>query len=715
MINKRPTNRPTPISMLIPLIVVWMFIYSGVLPAQAHPKVQESVPTPHPGVFSPAPCWTTIPPQMAKSVSCGYVSVPERHANPDGPQIRLAVMVIKASVPNKQPDPLFFLQGGPGGSTIDTYAEILLTRLPLVTNRDMVLFDQRGALYSQPSLVCSEYDQLVLETIEEDIPDEEYYQKEAAAYQACRQRLVDQGVDLGAYNSFENAADIQAIRQALGYDQINLYGVSYGTLLALHTMRFFPENLRSAVLDAVVPPQTNFLVGIPQTTQRAFSYLFEACKQDKKCSRTYPDLENRVFQLVEELNQSPVRVPMTDPDSGVTYQALINGDSFLDGVFQLMYVGDLLPAMPMMIADAENGDFTFFARIMSILVFDRSYSYGMYFSVLCSEDADFTPDEVSFTGVNPQIAESQSDDAALFLKTCQLWDVEALDLPMDDPVQSQLPVLVLSGSFDPITPPENGLEVAQTLPNSYVIEFPTGSHGAALDGDCQDQIIRSFLDQPEQPPATNCIEPLEAMQFFTSASVIKIPATIQLLNLESNRPAEFLILTAAALFLLPGIFIIPGRWLWRKYRSMTPKKPAFGLATNPAGNLAAFPTTSLPPSSQAPRKPGWNWLISSPDWLIWLYSLITWLFLSSFFAIMVFMLVNNDSRLYFGLPGQSRFLFILPLILLATEILLAIAIIKRWATCPRNYFSKFMLLIIFFVCLVVLIILAKWEVLLALF
>ena len=626
-------------------------------------------------------------------------------------------MIIHATDLQAQPDPLFLLQGGPGGSTIDTYAEILLTTLPLLHNRDIVLFDQRGTYYSEPSLVCSEFDQLLLDTIEKDLPDEEYNRLEAATYQACRDRLQKQGVELSAYNSLENSADIQAIRQALGYDQINLYGVSYGTLLALHTMRFYPENIRSVILDAVVLPQTNFILEVPQTAQRAFSQLFSTCAQDEDCSKTYPDLENRFYQVVEKLNQTPATVGLTDPDSGITYQALIDGDTFLDGIFQFLYLADLIPALPQTIVDAENGEFGFFARIFSILVFDRSYSYGMYFSVLCSEDADFTPDQVSLEGVHPQLAEAQAEGPEQFLNTCSLWQVETLDDNMDEPVESTLPVLVLSGSFDPITPPENGRIVAEKLPNSFVVEFPTGGHGAALSGDCQDGIIRAFLDQPDQPPDTGCIEPVESMEFFTPKSVINIPAVIQLLNIQNNREIEFLILLAANMMLFPMIFLVPSRWLWKNYRQASTQVTPANPLSNPTSWSSIDPQSALEPTGN-PSDTRFSKIIRaipSVPWLYWLFSMIAWLFLISFFLIIILMVVANDNRLWVGVPGQARFLFIMPLLMLLTTFFLVIAILKSWTAKHVKLLSKLGISFGLVFCFAILTILARWEILFALF
>lgn len=700
------------------IISTILFLCLGTIPVSASPLDYSEIPEPQPGEFRPTTCWGSIPAYLQETVTCGYVRVPERHSNPDGEKIDLAVMIIHASSDNKQSDPLFFLQGGPGGSTIDTYAEILLTTRPLLTDRDMVLFDQRGTLNSQPSLICSEYDQLLLDTIEKDIPDEEYYQLEEAMYKACRHRLEKEGVDLSAYNSLENAADIQAIRQALGYEQINLYGVSYGTLLALHTMRFYPENIRSVILDAVVPPQTNFILEVPQTSQRAFTQLFDACEQDPSCSKAYPALDIRFYRLIHALNERPVRIPMTDPDTGITYQAVIDGDTFLDGIFQLLYIGELIPAIPKTIVDAEVGNFNFFSRIMSIIVFDRTYSYGMYFSVLCSEDSDFSPSEISLEGVHPQLAASQSDGPEQFLNTCNIWQVEPLDASMDEPVSSSTPVLILSGGFDPITPPEFGQEVSKTLVNSYVIEFPTGGHGAALGGDCQDQIIRSFLLNPSQSPDTNCMQPLESLEFYTPETVIEIPSIIQLLNLQNGREVEFLILFLSGLILLPGIVFIPANYLWKQYKNKPEITPTHqdNLNSGAESGLISY-TVPDSPSAQASSSitMGSNQNSNRYTWMVWLFSLLTWLFLISLFIIVALMLSQNDNRLFYGLPGQSRFLFGIPVIMLLLAILMAGAVIRIWLSHDIKLVKKLSTTISFLLCISILVIFGRWEILLALF
>ncbi|MGQ0603269.1 MAG: alpha/beta fold hydrolase, partial [Anaerolineales bacterium] len=297
---------------------------------QAAPDYAPTACTNFDGVNRPF----TIPAGASEgdNFECGWLIVPEEHANPDGPIIRLAVVIVRADDPNPAPDPLVMLQGGPGGSSIDVFTQVLFPLgggSPLRRNRDLILFDQRGTLYSEPALTCPEITQLTEDTIEQRLSVEEGERLVISAYTQCRERLMAEGVNLAAYDSVENANDIEALRVALGYDQINLYGVSYGTLLALHAMRQNPAGLRAVILDSVAPPDINFAAEAPRSMQRVFDELFGACAADAECNRAYPDLENVFFALVEKLNTEPARLPITDFETGENYDAVLDGDTLV--------------------------------------------------------------------------------------------------------------------------------------------------------------------------------------------------------------------------------------------------------------------------------------------------------------------------------------------------------------------------------------------------
>lgn len=639
--------------------------------------------------FVQTDCPFDLPTGVVKGedIICGSVAVPENHSEPDGPSIQLSVAVIKASSSFPQPDPLLMAQGGPGGSTIETYASRLLANNDFITDRDIVLFDQRGTKYSSPNLYCEEFDQLVAETLEQELSDEEEKELTIQALTKCHDRLTtEEQVNFSAFNSFENADDIEAIRKALGYEKINLYGVSYGTLLALHFMERYPESLRSVILDAVVPRQTNFILNSPRTMDRSFSMLFEACKEDPDCSKYYPNLENEFYTLVNSLNDQPARIRLTDRDASKTYpHAVIDGEAFMNGLFQMMYAGSIIPALPRMIHEAKNGDYNFFSRIYSLLVFDRSMSLGMYYSVICAEDSDFVPSDQDLSGVRLEIADLGKDDPEDLLKICQLWNVDTLGESADFPVQSQIPALLLSGSFDPITPPAYAEETAKTLANSYDIVFPAGGHGQALEGECENQIIRSFLQNPAVRPQTGCIENQLKPDFISPANTIDFPPGLDLLNLERTAAIQFLTLGISLFFLLsavPGIPLIGliAAYQRRRAASQIPT-PQMQISFSSA---EPYQPVEINPPAGKPIAPKGSFFSRIAGWLAFIAGPILTVFIIGMTIVLFRMALENDNRVFFGVTSAAKPLFFFPPVFGAITIGMIIASIQSWV---RSYWS----------------------------
>jgi pimeloyl-ACP methyl ester carboxylesterase len=614
------------------------------------------------GTFAPAECMFKNA-TLLGNVECGYLTVPERHNAPDGPKIRLAVAIARSTGENPVPDPLVLAQGGPGGSTIDLFADqlVLANFQEIRRDRDIVMFDQRGTLYAEPDLRCAEDTELIERTIEQRLTREESRRLSLEASLACRERLVREGVDLAAYNSLENAADIVALRDALGYDQINLYGVSYGTLLALHTMQLYPQILRSVILDSVVPRQTNPNSEVPRSMDRAFTELFQACAADPGCNRDYPNLEQVFFDLLTRLDQAPGRGLATDPDTGKTYNAVIDGDTMLSLVFQLLYASSVIPLVPKVITDAANGDFSLAGRFLGRIAFDRTFASGMYYSVTCAEDADFRPEDVNLTGVRPALAERERLDTQAFLTTCQRWSVPELGPAVDQPVRSDVPVLVFNGRFDPITPPSFGETAAQTLSRSVVVTFPTLAHGSMTDSACASRIARAFLDDPAQRPDTSCVTEQTIIRFITPSNTLMTPGLIRMLDAIEQGQFGTLILILLCLVLLLSVFLIwPVAWLIRRSRKLPPE-----------------------PDTAARLAP----------WLAAATAVLALAFVVGAVAV-VFALsaANDNATLLTGVPLGWAWLFVLPLLtaLLAVGMLICAVLAwvrGSWGIARRIYFS----------------------------
>jgi pimeloyl-ACP methyl ester carboxylesterase len=427
-----------------------------------------------------------------KEVVCGYLTVPADHTRPQGPTIRLAVVIIKAAYPAPAAVPVVDLQGGPG--------TLLLANLgPVLTpgtfsnwqlgDRDLVLFDQRGVGYSQPSLGC-----LADETV-----------------QTCHDRLVRQGINLSDYNTIQNAGDVHDLVRALGYRQVTLWSISYGTRLALTVMRLFPADIHSVVLDSTSPPQIDIDTGFPAATQRAFDTLFRGCAANPYCNQHYPHLSAVFARLVSDLNQHPATVQVTDPQTGKPVSGVITGDEVVNGLRNALYDTALIPRLPKAIYQLAHQDYSQVATIgeaaNAALGTD---SVGMFLSVTCSE-MTLTPQAIpaAVQVVEPETRHYVLTSLQNIYANCQLWHVQPVPVAQQQPVTSAIPALILAGEYDPATPPAYGILAAHTLSRSYFFLFPGIGHGVVGRSNCANLMFLAFLEQPAEKPDATCMSAVQ--------------------------------------------------------------------------------------------------------------------------------------------------------------------------------------------------------------
>ncbi len=475
-------------------------------------------PTPTPGStgaanFEKTECWFKEP--LGRDVECGWVIVPEDHARPDGKTIKLAVARFKSDASKPEPDPVIYLEGGPGGSPLKSYpAQFDVVFGPLNAKRDVILFDQRGTGYSDPALNCPELKQEALDTLDQNLSSDQSADLSAKAAAQCHDRLAKTGVNFALYNSAQNAADVEALRQALGYDKINLYGISYGTRLALTMLRDFPQGIRSVAIDGILPPQADLYAQTPANGMQAVEALFKTCEADPVCNQNYPDLRQVLSDLKTKFDKDPIKFGVT-LHSGEQKEALLNGDGLINTLFQGMYLTSLIPAFPRMIYDARDGNYDMLSGLTSLTLSQLDdISYGMYFSVQCQEEIPFTDAKEldAFIKQNPEFAPLADKSS---LQVCKLWNVPAAPAAENQAVSSDIPTLVFSGEFDPITPPAYGREVAQTLSKSFFFQLPKAGHGASASEDCPRNMVIAFFDNPAQKPDDTCLSEMAKVPFVT--------------------------------------------------------------------------------------------------------------------------------------------------------------------------------------------------------
>jgi pimeloyl-ACP methyl ester carboxylesterase len=460
--------------------------------------------------FKEAECQFQAPEGI--DIECGYLSVPENRSIENSPMIKLHVAIYHTDNQNPAPDPVVYLDGGPGGFTLDLLSNYLMVFSKLRETRDLILFDQRGVGYSQPSLDCPEVeDQSHLDwtlNLSMKTADQNYTQ----ALQACHDRLTREGIDLSAYTSAANAADVEDLRKALGYKQWNIYGSSYGTRLALTVIRDYPDGVRSVVLDSVFPPQVDLFNSVSTNFERSLNLVFDRCAAEAACNQAFPDSKERFYQFVDQLDSNPQTFTnLYDSSTKKFIDIPMNGDRFIWATFNMLYRTDQIPVLPMRFASLQQGTSASFPQLLwSFITSDKMLSEGMYFSVHCNEEIPFTSVDAferSTSKVTPRL-EDGIDNIQIF-QMCSVWGSASPNSIENQAVVSEIPTLILSGEFDPITPPAWGQLAAETLSNSQYLEFPGFGHGILGNGTdggaCPNQVVNAFINNPNAAVDASCI------------------------------------------------------------------------------------------------------------------------------------------------------------------------------------------------------------------
>ncbi|MCS7071837.1 MAG: alpha/beta hydrolase, partial [Anaerolinea sp.] len=399
---------------------------------------------------------TACPFGTLPGIECGFVSAPENRANPDSATIRLAVVVVHGTDPDA---PLMILSGGPGEITTPTAHQAGRLFQQLVGGRTVILFDQRGVGRSEPALACPEWVEAQLTALSPDVTANESVVLNMDSLLACAERLAAEGIDLNSYNSVESAADVADIVRALGLEQVNLLGVSYGSLLAQHVLRDHPEVVRSVIIDSVLPMDESFFVNSVSTASEALDRLLADCAADAACSAAYPDIRATLADIILTYNANPVPITLTNPVTGETIDSLLTGDIILNSIIFVLYQTPTLPTLPEAITAIAGGDLSAAESLASrFLVALYALERGMQYSVLCREDLVGVTETDLFERYDrlPPEYRGRADLEVLMehspFDICAAWPVEPFDASIKTLVSSDVPTLALAGEYDPVTP-----------------------------------------------------------------------------------------------------------------------------------------------------------------------------------------------------------------------------------------------------------------------
>jgi pimeloyl-ACP methyl ester carboxylesterase len=440
-------------------------------------------------------------PSLTGDALCARYEVFENRTTQTGRRISLNIVLLPATASKPAPDPLFYLAGGPGGAATVYASESFMNGLR--RNRDVVLVDQRGTGESNP-LNCPSV------AGREDMRG--YFGEPFAIerVRACRAEL-EKVADLTEYTTAIAMDDLDEVRSALGYDRINVYGGSYGSTTSLVYLRQHGNHVRSAAISGVAPPAAKIPLSFARGVQESMNRLFADCLADASCKAAYPDVAAEFQKVLAQFDNGPVEVTALNIYTGAQQKVTVVRDAFVDAIRQLLYVPNAAAALPALIHLGANGNLgplvgTAFQVIAQI---DARIARGMQFSVICSEDTPFITDEE----IKSTSAKSFYGDARVrpTIKACSEWPKAKVAPSFLDPVKSDVPVLLVSGALDPVTPPWLAETVAKTLSRGRLVVIPNATHNSY---ECVENLVAEFIDKGSAEGLdVSCVEKIKRPPF----------------------------------------------------------------------------------------------------------------------------------------------------------------------------------------------------------
>jgi pimeloyl-ACP methyl ester carboxylesterase len=437
-----------------------------------------------------------------RGVLCGELRVFEDREAQSGREIDLKIVVALALDREPKPDPVFVVLGGPGGGAATTAAALLPMFSGMRTDRDIVLVDQRGTGSSNP-LDCERAEQTLQALI--DYPVDRF-----------RRCLASLDADPRFYLTAPAMDDLDDVRRYLGYGEINLWGVSYGTRAALTYLARHGDSVRSLVLDSAASPTAPFGLYLAPDSQRALDRVIADCAADAACNGRFPELRATIDAVLEAAADGPA-IRIRHPRTGAAIEGTISRELVAGTIMGALYSPTIAALLPQLLSDAARGDFQ---GLLGLSLMgappERGAGEGAFVSVVCAEDAPrFTRADAEREGQNTFLGNTVLDTV---LKPCAFWPAGAVTPELFAPVVSAKPVLVLSGAEDPVTPPRWGALVVETLRNGRQVVVPGAGHGVSMAG-CVPSLIAEFLATADaQALDVGCLATLRRPPFFTSVT-----------------------------------------------------------------------------------------------------------------------------------------------------------------------------------------------------
>ena len=434
-------------------------------------------------------------PGSEEPLRCLKVKVPLDYAAP-AKTIAVHVTLAPAFRESARPDPLFILAGGPGQAGSDLLPMLDSVFRRVRATRDIVFIDQRGTGLSG-KLDCASKPEY------ETMSDEELDVIAANC-------IATLDKPYAAYTTANAARDIEMVRKALGYGQVNLWGGSYGTRLGQEYARAFPAQVRSLILDGVAAPDQVIPAG-GIDGQAALDGLFRACARDSACNKAFPALRTEYDALVARLGSGPVEVSVANPRTTLPLRESMTRSRFLSTVHNVLYSPLDSRRLPFMIHSAYQGRWEpFIARrnVSGDFATDAPMSMVLHVAVVCAED---------YPRLTPQMAAEDARASLLAVAIIKRMDgmckaAKVPAVPLRAPTRIDAPVLMLSGALDPVTPPRRAQAAGKHMARAQHVVVTHAGHGISQLG-CGPRLLRTFLDNPAQTLDAKCLAEIPAPTF----------------------------------------------------------------------------------------------------------------------------------------------------------------------------------------------------------
>lgn len=472
---------------------------------------QESSAT---SILKPCPGFVeTGKPPLVYGAECGELILKENPADANSKDISVAILRLPAISPVADADPLFLIQGGPGGSSIDMANQIHGFFADVRKNRDLVFVDQRGTGKSNP-LRCEQ-------ALPEDLKLPEAEQREIyiALMKSCAEKYQH---NAAFYTTVHAVQDLDEVRIALGYEKINLWGGSYGTRVALEYARRYPQQARTIILDGVAPVSIALPKYFARDAMAALVAVNNECLAQTDCAAEFGDIVQKAEVVLQRLNElqakgEPLEISYEHPRNQQTESLHLTPRAFSALLFMSLYSRDLTVLLPRAISFAEKEDYRLLAALSALSAEQAqlmNIAEAMRYSVICNEDW-------------PQLSESDIERSVPFFGVpfvkdmqpiCALWPKAELPADYWQPIKSDVPALLLSGKHDPVTPDVWAQTVAAYLPNSTSLSAAGGNHSISSEG-CVPQLIAQFIERASmQNVKADCVDKIKPLPLVLGAN-----------------------------------------------------------------------------------------------------------------------------------------------------------------------------------------------------